>query len=152
MNELLDLSPPPFRKEECDCCTVEWGTRECPGHHRTLFMQWDLSFEKWGGSEVQLEISGLDKNWRMPCEEWFTLVMFGQRMKNFCYVGWSHSYFKSVLEKLDCLLWQNEGQKEEVWEDYRLQHIIKTFAAWLQIEQGTSGNSELINIEHSSVE
>lgn len=67
----------------------------------------------------------------MPCDKWFMLGMFGQRTNNFCYIGEYCSYLKYVLGKLDYLLQQNEGQKVEIREDYRLQLIIKTFVAWL---------------------
>lgn len=75
------------------------------------FTCWDLFFEKYRESEVHLEYSWLDKNWNMPCDEWFILGMFSQRMNNLCYIRGYYSYIKDVLEKLDYLLQQNEGQR-----------------------------------------
>lgn len=55
---------------------------------------------------MHLKDSRLDGNWSMPCEAWFILGMFGQRMKISVTLE-DTSYFKHVLEKLDYLLWRN---------------------------------------------
>lgn len=73
-------------------------------------MCWDLLIEKYREREGHLEYSGFEKNWSMPCDEWFMLRMFGQRINNFCYIGGFCSYLKYVLEKLDYLLHQNEAR------------------------------------------